>query len=315
MPLRIVFMGTPEFAVPSLERLHDSGFEIAAVVTSTDKLGGRGGRQLLESAVKRAAVARGIPVLQPEKLRDPAFLDALRSLKADLQVVVAFRMLPEAVWAMPRLGTINLHSSLLPRYRGAAPINWAVIRGERETGLTTFFIRQAIDTGDVLLQARTPIGENETAGELHDRLMEIGADLLLETVRGIEAGTLQARPQDDAEATPAPKIFHDTCRIDFGLSLGELHNFIRGMSPYPGAWTLLDGEELKLLRARPEAADHNLQPGTMLVEKRQIRIAVPGGYLHIEELQPQGKRRMSAGDFINGWRRPEMQMALGAPQS
>jgi len=315
MPLRIVFMGTPEFAVPSLERLHDSGFEIAAVVTSIDKLGGRGGRQLLESAVKRAAVARGIPVLQPEKLRDPAFLDALRSLKADLQVVVAFRMLPEAVWAMPRLGTINLHSSLLPRYRGAAPINWAVIRGERETGLTTFFIRQAIDTGDVLLQARTPIGENETAGELHDRLMEIGADLLLETVRGIEAGTLQARPQDDAEATPAPKIFHDTCRIDFGLSLGELHNFIRGMSPYPGAWTLLDGEELKLLRARPEAADHNLQPGTMLVEKRQIRIAVPGGYLHIEELQPQGKRRMSAGDFINGWRRPEMQMALGAPQS
>lgn len=308
-------MGTPEFAVPSLERLHDSGFEIAAVVTSTDKLGGRGGRQLLESAVKRAAVARGIPVLQPEKLRDPAFLDALRSLKADLQVVVAFRMLPEAVWAMPRLGTINLHSSLLPRYRGAAPINWAVIRGERETGLTTFFIRQAIDTGDVLLQARTPIGENETAGELHDRLMEIGADLLLETVRGIEAGTLQARPQDDAEATPAPKIFHDTCRIDFGLSLGELHNFIRGMSPYPGAWTLLDGEELKLLRARPEAADHNLQPGTLLVEKRQIRIAVPGGYLHIEELQPQGKRRMSAGDFINGWRRPEMQMALGAPQS
>lgn len=315
MPLRIVFMGTPEFAVPSLERLHDSGFEIAAVVTSTDKLGGRGGRQLLESAVKRAAVARGIPVLQPEKLRDPAFLDALRSLKADLQVVVAFRMLPEAVWAMPRLGTINLHSSLLPRYRGAAPINWAVIRGERETGLTTFFIRQAIDTGDVLLQARTPIGENETAGELHDRLMEIGADLLLETVRGIEAGTLQARPQDDAEATPAPKIFHDTCRIDFGLSLGELHNFIRGMSPYPGAWTLLDGEELKLLRARPEAADHNLQPGTLLVEKRQLRIAVPGGYLHIEELQPQGKRRMSAGDFINGWRRPEMQMALGAPQS
>lgn len=308
-------MGTPEFAVPSLERLHDSGFEIAAVVTSTDKLGGRGGRQLLESAVKRAAVARGIPVLQPEKLRDPAFLDALRSLKADLQVVVAFRMLPEAVWAMPRLGTINLHSSLLPRYRGAAPINWAVIRGERETGLTTFFIRQAIDTGDVLLQARTPIGENETAGELHDRLMEIGADLLLETVRGIEAGTLQARPQDDAEATPAPKIFHDTCRIDFGLSLGELHNFIRGMSPYPGAWTLLDGEELKLLRARPEAADHNLQPGTLLVEKRQLRIAVPGGYLHIEELQPQGKRRMSAGDFINGWRRPEMQMALGAPQS
>lgn len=308
-------MGTPEFAVPSLERLHDSGFEIAAVVTSTDKLGGRGGRQLLESAVKRVAVARGIPVLQPEKLRDPAFLDALRSLKADLQVVVAFRMLPEAVWAMPRLGTINLHSSLLPRYRGAAPINWAVIRGERETGLTTFFIRQAIDTGDVLLQARTPIGENETAGELHDRLMEIGADLLLETVRGIEAGTLQARPQDDAEATPAPKIFHDTCRIDFGLSLGELHNFIRGMSPYPGAWTLLDGEELKLLRARPEAADHNLQPGTLLVEKRQLRIAVPGGYLHIEELQPQGKRRMSAGDFINGWRRPEMQMALGAPQS
>lgn len=307
-------MGTPEFAVPSLERLHDSGFEIVAVVAGTDKLGGRGGKQLLESAVKRAAVARGIPVLQPEKLRDPAFLDALRSLKADLQVVVAFRMLPEAVWAMPRLGTINLHSSLLPRYRGAAPINWAVIRGERETGLTTFFIRQAIDTGDVLLQARTPIGENETAGELHDRLMQIGADLLLETVRGIEAGTLQARPQDDAEATPAPKIFHDTCRIDFGLSLGELHNFIRGMSPYPGAWTLLDGEELKLLRARPEAAGHNLQPGTLLVEKRQLSIAVRGGYLHIEELQPQGKRRMSAGDFINGWRRPEMQLLLGVPQ-
>lgn len=304
-------MGTPAFAVPSLEQLHDSGFEIAAVVTSTDKMGGRGGKQLLESAVKQAAVARGIPVLQPEKLRDPAFLETLRNLKADLQVVVAFRMLPEAIWAMPRLGTINLHSSLLPRYRGAAPINWAVIRGERETGLTTFFIQQAIDTGDVLLQARTPIGENETAGELHDRLMELGAALLVETVRGIEAGSLQARPQDDAEATPAPKIFHDTCRIDFGRPLAELHNFIRGMSPYPGAWTLLDGEELKLLRARPEAAAHSLSPGTLLMEKRQLRIAVQGGYLQVEELQPQGKRRMSAGDFINGWRRPETQLLLG----
>lgn len=311
MRLRIVFMGTPAFAVPSLEKLLDSGHEVVGVVTSTDKWGGRGGRQLLQSEVKQFAEKQGLPVLQPEKLRDPSFLEALAALRADLQVVVAFRMLPELVWSMPPLGSINLHSSLLPQYRGAAPINWAIIQGEKETGATTFFIQQAIDTGDVLLQARTTIGENETAGELHDRLMMLGAQLLTDTVNGIADGTLKGSPQSDILATPAPKLFHDTCQIHFDQPAIQVHNFIRGLSPFPGAWTKLMGEELKLLRSRVEAGTHAYAPGTLLIEKRSLRIATPGGFVHIEELQPPGKRRMPAIDFINGWRQPERIIQLG----
>lgn len=212
---------------------------------------------------------------------------------------------------MPPLGSINLHSSLLPQYRGAAPINWAIIQGEKETGATTFFIQQAIDTGDVLLQARTTIGENETAGELHDRLMMLGAQLLTDTVNGIADGTLKGSPQSDTLATPAPKLFHDTCQIHFDQPAIQVHNFIRGLSPFPGAWTKLMGEELKLLRSRVEAGTHAYAPGTLLIEKRSLRIATPGGFVHIEELQPPGKRRMPAIDFINGWRQPERIIQLG----
>ncbi len=302
MRMRIVFMGTPAFAACSLAYLLDHGVNIVGVVTATDKWGGRGGKQLLQSAVKQLAVARNLPLLQPEKLRDPAFLEALRAWKADLQLVVAFRMLPEVVWSMPARGTINLHASLLPKYRGAAPINWAIIRGEQETGLTTFFLQHAIDTGDCLLQRRTPIGENETAGELHDRLMVLGAELLLETLQRLEAGSLQAQPQADAEATHAPKIFHDTCRIDCNATAREVHNFIRGMSPAPGAWLLLGDEEIKLLRTRVDETPHNLPPGQWLVGKKEIRLTTAQGSVLVEELQPQGKRRMSAIDYINGLR-------------
>lgn len=302
MSLRIVFMGTPAFAAHSLAYLLDRGVNIVGVVTATDKLGGRGGKQLLQSAVKQLAVARGLPLLQPEKLRDPAFLEGLRTWKADLQLVVAFRMLPEVVWSMPPLGTINLHASLLPKYRGAAPINWVIIRGERETGLTTFFLQHAIDTGDLLLQCRTPIGENETAGELHDRLMALGAELLLDTLQGLEAGSLQAQPQADAAATHAPKIFHDTCRVDCNAPAREVHNFIRGMSPSPGAWLLHNGEEIKLLRTRVDETPHSLPPGQWLVGKKEIRLTTAAGVVLVEELQPQGKRRMSAIDYINGQR-------------
>lgn len=295
-------MGTPEFAVPSLKILVENGYDIAAVVTATDKWGGRGKKQLLEPAVKKYAVSEGIPVLQPDKLKNPDFIEALRGLNANLFVVVAFRMLPEAVWSMPEYGTFNLHGSLLPKYRGAAPINWAVMKGEKETGVTTFFIKQAIDTGDLIFQEKMPIGENETAGEVHDRMMELGARTVLKTVQAVEEGAYTLQKQDDSKATKAPKIFHDTCEIDFNQPAQQVHDFIRGLSPYPAAWTTLDGKELKILRTTKEIAPHNHKPGTFLSDNKEwLKIAASDGYVHVHELQLAGRRRMSAADFLNGY--------------
>ena len=299
--MRIIFMGTPEFAVPSLDILVEHGYEVVSVITSTDKLGGRGGNQLMESAVKKAAVTRNIPVLQPKSLKDPAFIRQLEDLRPDLQVVVAFRMLPEVVWALPRIGTFNLHGSLLPKYRGAAPINWAVMEGEKETGVTTFFLQQEIDTGDIILQRSLAIGENETAGEIHDRMMELGAKTVLETVRLIESGNYTLQPQDTGRATKAPKIFHETCEIDFAQSTAKVHNFIRGLSPYPAAWTTLKEKELKILRTVKVETPPQHKPGTLVSDhKRFIRFATLDGYVEVLQLKLEGRKQMDAVSFING---------------
>lgn len=294
-------MGTPDFAVPSLRALVAADYPVVGVITATDKLGGRGGKQLLESPVKRAAVALGIPVLQPKNLKAEDFLTELADLRADLQIVVAFRMLPVAVWKMPRLGTFNLHGSLLPKYRGAAPINWAVMQGERETGATTFFIQEAIDTGDVLLQHRIPIGENDTAGDVHDRMMEEGADLVLATVRLIETDNYTLQAQDDRAATPAPKLHRDMCRIDWTKPVAEVHNFVRGLSPWPAAYTSMNNAQLKLIRCRVVLTDHQERAGTVLTDdKTYFHVACPGGYLDVQELQLAGRRRMTTQEFLRG---------------
>lgn len=305
--LRIVFMGTPEFAVPSLDILIKNGYNIVGVVTATDKFGGRGNKQLLESAVKKYALEKGLVVLQPEKLKSPDFIEALRNLQANLQVVVAFRMLPEVVWNMPPLGTFNLHSSLLPKYRGAAPINWAVIKGETETGVTTFFLKHEIDTGDILCSERLEIGENETAGELHDRLMMLGAKVVLKTVKMIENGDYQLQKQDDSLVSKAPKIFHETCEIDFNADTGTVHDFIRGLSPFPTAWTLLNGQELKIFRTLKILEDHDFKPGRIATDlKSFFRIATKDGFVDVQELQLQGRKRMDVKSFLNGYK-PEVE--------
>lgn len=294
-------MGTPEFAVPALKILLDAGYDIPAVITAPDKPGGRKGIQ--QSAVKQFALDHCLWVMQPERLKSPEFIEQLRTLKADLQVVVAFRMLPEAVWSMPPLGTMNLHGSLLPKYRGAAPINWAIMRGEKETGVTSFLLKQEIDTGDILFQEKIAIRENETAGELHDRMMRLGAEVVLRSVQALEQGKAQPMPQSDAESTTAPKIHAETCQLDFSLSTRELHNFIRGLSPYPGARMLLHDKLLKVLRAEiaPGARSHHA-PGTLYAaaENRELFLAAKDGQLRVLELQLEGKRRMLAGEFING---------------
>ncbi len=299
--MRIIFMGTPEFAVPSLDILFRHGYDIVGVITAPDKPGGRLG--IIQSAVKQYALAQGLHVLQPEKLKNPAFLEELKSLNADLQVVVAFRMLPEVVWQMPPLGTLNLHGSLLPKYRGAAPINWAIINGEAETGVTTFLLRHEIDTGDLLFQDALPIGENDTAGEVHDRMMQLGADLVLRTVQALEQGTAQPQPQPAGAATHAPKLSTETCRIDFAQSTAAVHNFVRGLSPYPGAWTLLDGKTLKILRATKDERTEKISPGEFFSDgKSELKISTLDGFLQIQELQLEGKRRMTTREFLNGYR-------------
>jgi len=299
-------MGTPEFAVPSLEILIAAGYPVVGVVTATDKMGGRGGKTLLESAVKKCAVRHGIPVLQPPNLKADSFLEELRALKADLQIIVAFRMLPVVVWDMPPQGTFNLHGSLLPKYRGAAPINWAVINGEKETGCTTFFLQHKIDTGDMLLQARVPIGPNDTAGDVHDRMMLRGAELVLETVQLIGTGNYQTQPQDDQAATPAPKIHRDTCRIDFSQPAGKVHDFIRGLSPWPAAWTTLDGKQLKVIRTLVDPTEHSGQPGEILTAgNTELRILCGEKSILVQELQLAGKRRMNVEDFLRGTTLPE----------
>ncbi|MCB0643653.1 MAG: methionyl-tRNA formyltransferase [Phaeodactylibacter sp.] len=295
-------MGTPDFAVPALRILVENGHEVVGVVTATDKYGGRGNKQLIESAVKKYAVAQNLPVLQPKNLKAPEFVEALRALRADLQVVVAFRMLPEIVWDMPRIGTFNLHGSLLPKYRGAAPINWAVINGETETGVTTFFIRHEIDTGDVLLQRKLLIGPDETAGDVHDRMMLLGAQTVLDTVDLIKSGNYTLHQQDDSQATKAPKIFFETCEIDFNQSAFAVHNFVRGLSPYPAAWTTLDEQVLKLYRTKVDPSPAKEAPGTFVSDNRKfLKIATADGYLEVLELQLQGRKRMRIQDFLNGY--------------
>lgn len=301
--LRIVFMGTPEFAVPSLDILLENGYNVVGVVTATDKYGGRGNKQLLQSAIKKYAVKREIPVLQPAKLRDPQFQQQLRDLNPNLQIVVAFRMLPESVWAFPEYGTFNLHGSLLPLYRGAAPINWAVINGEKQTGVTTFFIQHKIDTGDIIFQESMPIGENETAGDVHDRMMQLGARVVLRTVQAIEQGEVELQQQDHQMATKAPKLYHENCEIDFTQSTEEVHNFIRGLSPYPGAWTQLEDKTFKILRSAKDYEAPTHAPGAFVSDNRSyLKIATADGYVRVLELQLEGRRRMDIEPFLNGYR-------------
>lgn len=304
---RIVFMGTPEFAVASLDALVKAGYPVVAVITAPDKPAGRG-MHLQQSAVKKYAVDHRIPVLQPEKLKSPTFLENLRSYKADLQVVVAFRMLPEVVWNMPPMGTLNVHGSLLPQYRGAAPINWAIINGEKETGVTTFRLKHEIDTGDILMQQSLPISPDETAGELHDRMKKAGAQLLVITLEGLVNGSLHPLPQTAAEINTvlkhAPKIFTDTCRIDVNRTVNEVHNLVRGLSPFPGAFTTLDGKMLKVYRsAKATNIAQEGKPGQWLTDgKQQLLLCCGGGWLQIEELQVEGKKRMTTADFLRGYR-------------
>ena len=300
-------MGTPEFAVPSLERLLNAGYEIAAVVTAPDKPAGRG-MQLNESAVKKFAVSKGLKILQPEKLKDPQFLHQLKHLNADLQVVVAFRMLPEVVWNMPPKGTINLHGSLLPQYRGAAPINWAIINGEKETGVTTFKLQHEIDTGNILLQKKIAIADNENAGQLHDKMMKIGAEVLLETVNELTKGNLKETRQTGIEGRNlqlrhAPKIFSETCEIDWQKGVDEVYNLIRGLSPYPAAFTFLNNKKLKIFSADKEVKSVEEQPGTLLTDNKYfLKFACDNGYISVNELQLEGKKKMQIEDFLRGWR-------------
>lgn len=301
--MRIVFMGTPDFAVPSLDILLKNGHDIVGVVTATDKLGGRGGKQLLQSAVKQYAVQHNLNILQPEKLRNPEFIEALRALNADIFIVVAFRMLPEIVWSMPPHGTMNLHGSLLPKYRGAAPINWAIIKGEKETGVTTFFLKHEIDTGDVLFRATLPIDEDDTVGEIHDKMMFLGAEMVLKSVQAVEKGNYATQPQLDIEASHAPKIFQETCNIDFNQTTEGVHNFVRGLSPYPTAWTILDNLKLKIFKTQKEITAPQHAVGEWVSDnKNYIKIATQNGYIHLLDIQLEGRKRMTVKDFLNGYK-------------
>jgi len=307
--LRIVFMGTPEFAVTSLRALVENGYHIVGVVTAPDKRSGRG-LQIHQSDVKRYAESCGIPVLQPEKLKDENFLQELEALKADLQIIVAFRMLPEVVWKMAPLGTFNLHGSLLPCYRGAAPLNWAIINGDLETGVTTFLLKQEIDTGNILFQESVPIGLEEAFGDLHDKLMGIGANLVIKTVEALADGKVTSFPQSslklDTERLHAPKIFKETCKINWQKPAAAINNLIRGLSPYPAAWTNLKGNGsetgIKIFKASVECIGHNCQPGEILSDnKSYLKIACADGFLHILDLQVAGKKRLGIAPFLRGF--------------
>lgn len=302
--LRIVFMGTPDFAVASLDHLLKNGYTVVGVITAPDKPAGRG-RQVQQSAVKKYALEKKLPILQPDNLKSEAFLDSLRKLRANLQVVVAFRMLPREVWSMPEYGTFNLHASILPDYRGAAPINWVLINGETRTGVTTFFIDDKIDTGAILLQEMIATGPDETAGELHDRLRQLGARLVVQTVELIAGGKAISSPQQEtANLKSAPKLNKDVCKVKWTQPLRQVYNLIRGLSPYPAAWTVLrnggDSIELKIFKARPVAEAHTLPPGKIVTGKGEMKVAVQGGYLKLLELQLAGKRRLSVKEVLNG---------------
>jgi methionyl-tRNA formyltransferase len=308
--LRIVFMGTPGFAVASLDALVKAGCNIVGVITAPDKPAGRG-MELQQSAVKKYAVENKLHVLQPEKLKNPEFLEELRSLKADLQIVVAFRMLPEAVWDMPAMGSVNLHGSLLPQYRGAAPINWAVINGEKETGVTTFKLKHEIDTGDILLQESFPINETDNAGDVHDRMKEIGARLLVKTIKGLADGSLNKRPQttddgqratDNIQLLHAPKIFTETCKIDWNKPVDEIYNLIRGLAPYPTAFTFLQEKKLKIYKAEKIYGQPVEVPGGFKTDgKSYLYFTCADGYISILELQLEGKKKMDTAAFLRGY--------------
>ena len=295
-------MGTPEFAVASLSKLVDEGCQIIGVITAPDKPAGRG-MELQQSAVKKYALEKGLNVLQPEKLKDPQFLEILKSLKADLQIVVAFRMLPEVVWNMPPMGTLNLHGSLLPQYRGAAPINWAIINGEKITGVTTFKLKHEIDTGDVLLCEEIKIEEDDNAGILHDKMMKIGAEVLFQTVIGLSENNIQEKSQSNLNIKHAPKIFTETCKIDWSKTADEIHNLIRGLSPYPAAFTFLEEKKLKIFNAKKEITFPHISPGLFDTDgKTFLRCACKDGYLNLLELQLEGKKKMKIDDFLRGYR-------------
>lgn len=303
--LKIIFLGTPEFAVASLDALVKAGANIVAVVTAPDKPAGRG-MQVQSSAVKTYALAHNLRILQPEKLKAPSFIEELKSFHADLQVVVAFRMLPEAVWNMPPMGTINVHASLLPQYRGAAPINWAIINGEKETGVTTFKLKHEIDTGDILLQRSVTIEAGDTAGAVHDKLMNTGAALLVETVEGLASGTVKEQPQSLVSALGlkhAPKIFKDDTRIDWHQPVRKINDFIRGLSPYPAAFTALGDKQLKIYSAHVTETNHEVEIGTYGTDhKTYLKFAASDGWVFADELQQEGKKKMTVQDFLRGFR-------------
>jgi len=303
--LRIIFMGTPEFATATLAKILNEGYDVVGVITAPDRPAGRG-RKLQESDVKKYAVKKGLKVLQPTNLKNADFLAELKLLNANLQIVVAFRMLPKSVWAMPDLGTFNLHASLLPDYRGAAPINWAIINGEEESGATTFFIDDKIDTGEIILQEKIAIAADDTAGILHDKLMHLGADLVYRTVLSIEKGAVETKKQENPSSIKeAHKIYKETCKIDWSESLGNIHNKIRGLSPYPTAWTtLINGTEkitVKLYAASMEKVDHQLNIGKVNVEGKKLKVAVKNGFIHLLEIQLPGKRKMKTQNLLNGF--------------
>lgn len=312
--LRIVYMGTPDFAVEPLRKLVEGGYNVVGVITMPDKPIGRHQTELSASPVKQYAVEHGLKVLQPAKLKEPDFIEELRSLQADLQIVVAFRMLPEVVWAMPRLGTFNLHAALLPQYRGAAPINWAIINGDTQTGITTFFLDHDIDTGSVIQRVPVPILDTDNAEDVHDKLMYLGSDLVVETVDNILADRVHPIPQEelvsDEPLRPAPKIFKETCRIDWSLGVKRTYDFIRGLSPYPAAWTELfvNGKKsvLKVYATTKEFTTPSESVGTVLTDgKTYLKVALTDGYLHLQTLQLAGKKRMEVADFLRGFHATE----------
>jgi methionyl-tRNA formyltransferase len=302
--LRIIFMGTPEFAVPSLEILIENKLNVVAVITAPDKQQGRG-QKFTGSPVKDCAMKNGIPVLQPSNLKSPEFLEVLKSYEANLQIVVAFRMLPEVVWAMPSLGTFNLHGSLLPQYRGAAPINWAIINGEKETGVTTFFLRHAIDTGSIIFQEKEPIDEHDDVGSVYDRLMKRGAGLVLKTVRAIEEGNYPNEPQPEGiEIHHAPKIFKETCEIKWNQTSEMIRNFVRGLSPYPGAWAVINSKTYKFFKVKSQPSNDkafSIVTGELVTDnKSYLYIKTADGFIAVEEFQPEGKKRMTIQEFFRG---------------
>ena len=302
--IRIVFMGTPEFAVTILDGLLQHHYTIAGVITAPDRPAGRG-QKIHESAVKVFSKSKGLTVLQPTNLKDDSFLSDLKALNANLQIVVAFRMLPKAVWQMPALGTFNLHASLLPDYRGAAPINWAIINGEKETGVTTFFIDEKIDTGAVILQSKIDINPTENAGELHDKLMHLGSDVVLETIQTIEKGSLETTIQPLKETKTAYKLNKDNCKVDWNSTLDSIYNQVRGLHPYPAAWGLLsNGEELlniKLYEVLKHSEPHVFEAGQLIISKKDIKVAVKGGFIELINFKFPGKRQMDAVSFLNGF--------------